>query len=232
MSSSAESTGLPSPPVVAVESGRIAARPAWIDSAVPAPRRIAASVGRSVSSPLRSSNGCASSTRSRRWASAAPNSGSHAFSPAAADSPNAAARLARSTAHSVGSCPMGVAPPQPVPEGLVARVRSDMRWQRAARGQFPPGELGFSTARTRQFERDPLPLLLRLYEEYGPVHSIRLLYAPIVFAIGPEANHYITVSGASNFRWRDGGMGDLIPLLGDGLLTTDGDYHRRARRIM
>ena len=127
---------------------------------------------------------------------------------------------------------MGVAPPQPVPEGLVARVRSDMRWQRAARGQFPPGELGFSMARTRQFERDPLPLLLRLYEEYGPVYSTRLLYAPIVFAIGPEANHYITVSGASNFRWRDGGMGDLIPLLGDGLLTTDGDYHRRARRIM
>jgi cytochrome P450 len=53
-----------------------------------------------------------------------------------------------------------------------------------------------------------------------------------VFALGPEANHYITVSHAANFRWRDGGMGDLIPLLGDGLLTTDGDYHRRARRIM
>jgi cytochrome P450 len=53
-----------------------------------------------------------------------------------------------------------------------------------------------------------------------------------VFALGPDANHYITVSHASNFRWRDGGMGDLIPLLGDGLLTTDGDYHRRARRIM
>ena len=42
----------------------------------------------------------------------------------------------------------------------------------------------------------------------------------------------MTVSAASNFRWRDGGMGDLIPLLGDGLLTTDGEYHRRARRIM
>jgi cytochrome P450 len=61
---------------------------------------------------------------------------------------------------------------------------------------------------------------------------MRLMYAPVVFAIGPEANHYMTVAGASNFRWRDGGMGDLIPLLGDGLLTTDGDYHRRARRIM
>ena len=107
-----------------------------------------------------------------------------------------------------------------------------MRWQRAARGQFPPGELSFSMRRTREFEREPLPLLLRLYEEYGPVFSMRLMYAPVVFAIGPEANHHITVSGASNFRWRDGGMGDLIPLLGDGLLTTDGDYHRRARRIM
>jgi cytochrome P450 len=127
---------------------------------------------------------------------------------------------------------MGVAPPPPVPGGVIERVRSDMRWQRAARGQFPAGELGFSMRRTREFEREPLPLLLRLYGEYGPVFSMRLMYAPVVFAIGPEANHYMTVSGASNFRWRDGGMGDLIPLLGDGLLTTDGDYHRRARRIM
>src|SRR5215210_1108053 len=127
---------------------------------------------------------------------------------------------------------MGVAPLPAVPGGVIERIRSDMRWQRAARGQLPPGELGFSMRRTREFEREPLPLLLRLYEEYGPVFSMRLMYAPVVFAIGPEANPHITVSGASNFRWRDGGMGDLIPLIGDGLLTTDGDYHRRARRIM
>jgi cytochrome P450 len=107
-----------------------------------------------------------------------------------------------------------------------------MRSQRAARGGWPPGELGFSVARTREFEREPLPLLLRCHERFGPVFTIRLLYAPIVFALGPEANHYITVSHAANFRWRDGGLGDLIPLLGDGLLTTDGDYHRHARRIM
>jgi cytochrome P450 len=127
---------------------------------------------------------------------------------------------------------MGVAPPPPVPGGVLERVRSDMRWQRAARGQFPPGELSFSLRRTREFELAPLPLLLRLHQHYGPVFSMRLMYAPVVFALGPEANHYMTVSAASNFRWRDGGMGDLIPLLGDGLLTTDGDYHRWARRIM
>jgi cytochrome P450 len=127
---------------------------------------------------------------------------------------------------------MGVAPPPPIPSGVLERVRSDMRSQRAARGQWPPGELAFSVRRTREFQTEPLPLLLRADERYGPVFTLRLLYAPIVFALGPEANHYITVSHASNFRWRDGGMGDLIPLLGDGLLTTDGDYHRRARRIM
>jgi cytochrome P450 len=127
---------------------------------------------------------------------------------------------------------MGVAPPPPVPSGVLQRVRSDIRSQRAARGGWPPGELSFSPRRTREFEREPLPLLLRLRERHGPVFTIRLLYQPVVFALGPEANHYITVSHASNFRWREGGMGDLIPLLGDGLLTTDGDYHRRARRIM
>src|ERR687894_279885 len=127
---------------------------------------------------------------------------------------------------------MAVAPPPAVPSGVLRRVRSDLRARRAARGQWPPGELWFSMRPTRESEREPLPLLLRLRERHGPVFTIRLLYAPVVFALGPEANHHMTVSHASNFRWRDGGMGDLIPLLGDGLLTTDGEYHRRARRIM
>ena len=40
------------------------------------------------------------------------------------------------------------------------------------------------------------------------------------------------VSDADHFRWRDGGFGDLIPLLGDGMLTIDGDFHRQSRRTM
>jgi cytochrome P450 len=54
----------------------------------------------------------------------------------------------------------------------------------------------------------------------------------IPFPPGPEANHFLTVSNASKFRWRDGSMGDLIPLLGDGLLTIDGPYHRQSRKVM
>ena len=49
--------------------------------------------------------------------------------------------------------------------------------------------------------------------------------------LGPEANHYITVSQRrATSRGAQGHMGDLMPLLGDGLLTIDGDFHRRAAR--
>ena len=47
--------------------------------------------------------------------------------------------------------------------------------------------------------------------------------------LGPEANHYVTVSHPENFHWRESSFGDLIPLLGDGLLTIDDDYHDHAR---
>ena len=79
---------------------------------------------------------------------------------------------------------------------------------------------------------DPLALLLSSYERYGPIFSLRIFYLRIVFMIGPAANHYVTVSHPQNFHWREGSFGDLIPLLGDGLLTIDGGYHDRTRRTM
>jgi retinoid hydroxylase len=58
------------------------------------------------------------------------------------------------------------------------------------------------------------------------------LHSRVVFMLGPEANHFVTVSHPENFHWRESSFGDLIPLLGDGLLTVDEDYHDRARAIM
>jgi cytochrome P450 len=112
------------------------------------------------------------------------------------------------------------------------RVWEDIVSERRARVPYPPGPTGFSVARTQRMANDPLPLLLSNYERHGPIFSLRILYARIVFMIGPAANHYVTVSHAHNFHWREGSFGDLIPLLGDGLLTIDGGYHDRARRIM
>jgi cytochrome P450 len=61
---------------------------------------------------------------------------------------------------------------------------------------------------------------------------MRVFHGNNVFMIGPEANHHMLVSHADNFTWREGHMGDLAALLGNGLLTIDGDFHRRSRRIM
>ena len=114
----------------------------------------------------------------------------------------------------------------------LAHIAADLRIERDADAPLPPGELRFSIARTLRFNADPLAELLAAYERYGPVFTLRLMHAPVVFMLGPAANHYMTVSDAENFLWRDGSLGDLIALLGDGLLTTDGAEHKRARRIL
>jgi cytochrome P450 len=108
----------------------------------------------------------------------------------------------------------------------------DLRSERRATVPFPPGETRFSLSRTRRFAEEPLPLLLDAYERFGPIFTLRLFHGNVVFMLGPEANHYITVSHANNFRWRESHFRDLIGLMGDGLLTIDGEFHRRSRLIM
>jgi retinoid hydroxylase len=111
-------------------------------------------------------------------------------------------------------------------------LAADLRDERAATVPFPPGETRFSLARTKRFAEDPLPMLLEAYERYGPVFTLRLFHGNVVFMLGPAANHYITVSHAANFTWRESHFRDLIGLMGDGLLTIDGEFHRRSRLIM
>ena len=114
----------------------------------------------------------------------------------------------------------------------VRRIADDLRAEWRGRGKFPPGPGDFSLARTHQIAHDPLPILLSAYEKHGPIFSLRLLHSRVVFMLGPEANHFVTVSHPENFHWRESSFGDLIPLLGDGLLTIDDDYHDRARAMM
>jgi cytochrome P450 len=125
-----------------------------------------------------------------------------------------------------------VARPPEMSGNPVRRVVSDLREEWRERGKFPPGHTDFSWTRTHQIAHDPLPLLLGAYEEFGPIFSLRLLHSRVVFMLGPEANHFVTVGHPENFHWRESSFGDLIPLLGDGLLTVDEDYHDRARAIM
>jgi cytochrome P450 len=125
-----------------------------------------------------------------------------------------------------------IGPPPLRPFNPFAVLVHDVRAERANEVPYPPGETDFSMARTRRFAREPLGLLLESYERYGPVFTVRILHGNVVFMLGPAANHYMTVSHASNFIWRESHFRDLIGLLGDGLLTIDGDFHRRSRQIM
>jgi cytochrome P450 len=124
-------------------------------------------------------------------------------------------------------------PPAPTTNPL-ARIREDLGAERRATrsGELPPGDKLPSISRTERMRRDPLSVLLAAYEEHGPVFAIRIFHAIHVFMLGPEANRFMLVTDRDKFRWRDGSLGDLIPLIGDGLLTTDGAYHDRAREIM
>ncbi len=111
-------------------------------------------------------------------------------------------------------------------------LAGDVRAEWTGRGQYPPGDTSFSLSRTRQMATDPLPLLLSGYERYGRCSRSGSCTRRTCSCSGPEANRHVLLSNASNFRWREGGFRELEPLLGDGLLTIDGAYHRRARHIM
>jgi cytochrome P450 len=124
------------------------------------------------------------------------------------------------------------APPAERPLDLL-RIAGELKYELRRRHEsLPPGELGFSLKQTRRFQRDPLNSGLEFYGRFGPIFTTRMLHRPIVTMVGAEANHFVTVAGADHFSWRRGMFGEeLIPLLGDGLITSDGEYHDRARRI-
>ncbi len=124
-------------------------------------------------------------------------------------------------------------PPPPERPPNLAKVVAEIREELATEEPLPPGDMRFSLMRTHRFQRESLQTLLEYYERFGPIFSFRSLHRRIVAMIGPEANHFVTVTGAQNFSWRKGMFGEqLSPLIGDGLITTDWEYHDRARQIM
>jgi cytochrome P450 len=122
--------------------------------------------------------------------------------------------------------------PDPLPTGPAGVILGDVIDDRRTGRSFPPGARSFSAKRTLAMTRYPLPMLLELYREHGPLFSFRLLHRLEVAMIGPAANHFITVTDAELFAWRLGHLGEMTPLVGDGILTTDGGYHDRNRKLM
>lgn len=100
------------------------------------------------------------------------------------------------------------------------------------RTKLPPGPRGAGFRVAYRMQTDAVGLLRPLYHQYGPVFAMRLAGRPTVFAVGPEAAKAINVQNPTAFSWRQGDFGGLTLVLGDSLITTDGEFHDRARKLM
>jgi len=100
------------------------------------------------------------------------------------------------------------------------------------RAPFPPEWKGSSILGVmREFNRDQLAFITRL-RSLGDVVRARFLYVPAYFIYHPTDIEYLLVTNAKNFRKAMSLRSNFFyRLVGNGLLTSDGDFWRRQRRL-
>lgn len=95
---------------------------------------------------------------------------------------------------------------------------------------FPPGpKLTLSLGLFGLFRSDPLRFFMQL-SRYGDISHTRLLGRHIYLLNEPEAIRDVLVTNDRKFK-KGRGLQLARGLLGNGLLTSEGDFHRRQRRL-
>lgn len=99
---------------------------------------------------------------------------------------------------------------------------------------FPPGPDGrgiFGTA--REFQEAPLTYLTQLHSSYGESLRYRFFLGWYGYSfVHPDANKHILQDNNANYtKQPHPSMQILKPVAGDGLLSSDGDFWRRQRRL-
>lgn len=80
------------------------------------------------------------------------------------------------------------------------------------------------------FRRDPLAFLTRLARDYGDVVQVGFGTQQFVLINHPDYIRDLLVTNHRNFH-KGRGLERAKALLGNGLLTSEGDFHRRQRRL-
>ena len=102
---------------------------------------------------------------------------------------------------------------------------------RASRDAFPPGPPDeFGLKRLFRMSRDPLGFFSGLRREYGRFAHYRIGPRHVWFVADPELIEEVLLKRARSFI-KDQGLESTKPLLGEGLLTSEGEFHRRQRRL-
>jgi cytochrome P450 len=97
----------------------------------------------------------------------------------------------------------------------------------------PPGPKGTPIMGVmRDFNSDQLGFIERTREEYGDIVWMRFLYVPAIFLYHPDEVEYVLVTNAKNFIKSMSLRSNFFQrLVGNGLLTSQGDEWKRQRRL-
>jgi cytochrome P450 len=96
--------------------------------------------------------------------------------------------------------------------------------------EFPPGPTGEGAANVRAIQKDPIAFLTKLAREDGDIAYFELGDAPVFFLNHPDYVKEVLQSRDWNFVKGLGSM-RIKRVVGDGLLTSEGYFHRRQRLL-
>src|SRR5581483_1201925 len=83
-----------------------------------------------------------------------------------------------------------------------------------------------------EFQRDQLAYLERMQRSYGPMVTVHMGNRPFIMLFEPEYIRYILTENPRSFTPTQTRGGDLMEVLGEGLLTIEGEAHRQQRRLV
>src|SRR5918997_3370211 len=95
----------------------------------------------------------------------------------------------------------------------------------------PPGPTGHRlTGNLFDYTRDYLGFLTRCAREYGDIVRLRFVNVPVYLLNHPDYVEHVLVQNNRN-SIKSKGVRHSLGFLGDGLLTSEGDFWRRQRRL-
>jgi cytochrome P450 len=97
--------------------------------------------------------------------------------------------------------------------------------------RYPPGpRRRIPLAGLFAYRRGPLPFFQNLAEQYGDISYFKLGPQPVFFLNHPDYIKDVVVTNNQNFM-KGLALQRAKRLLGEGLLTSEGEFHRRQRRL-